>query len=146
MSNLCASSAKGSAAPVAFVNKFLDGAAHTRKWANMQNIRFLAAASVAASLLLSACSNEPEVVDTNPDPMKEELAKAAPVDLPPAIQASRTYRCKDNSLVYIDFMSNNTAIVRKEKGAEPPVATVTAETPGGAYKSADGFTVSGNSA
>ena len=112
----------------------------------MQNLKFLAAAA-AASLLLAACnSKEPEVVDNNPDPMKDQLAKAAPVELPPAIQASRTYRCKDNSLVYIDFMSNNTALVRKEKGVEPPVATLTAEAEGGAYKSADGYTVSGNSA
>jgi len=110
----------------------------------MQSIKILAA-SVAASLLLTACSNEPEVVDTNPDPMKEELAKAKPVELPPAIQASRAYRCKDNSLVYIDFMSNNTAIVRKVKGGEPPEATVTAETPGGAYKG-NGYSVSGNTA
>jgi hypothetical protein len=105
-----------------------------------------AAASLAALLSLAACKNEPEVVDTNPDPQAAELAKAAPVELPPAIQASRTYRCKDNSLVYIDFMSNNTALVRKSKGAEPALATLTAETPGGAYKSADGYTISGNSA
>jgi hypothetical protein len=109
----------------------------------MLNTKSFAAASVAACLLLAACSNEPEVVDTNPDPMKEELAKAQPVELPPAIQASRTYRCKDNSLVFIDFMSNNTAIIRKEKGAEP-LATAAAETAGGEYKSADGYTVSGN--
>src|SRR3712207_5843160 len=96
----------------------------------MHKTRLLAAAAVAASLLLTACNTEPEVVDTNPDPMKEELAKSKPVELPPAIQASRTYRCKDNSLVYIDFMSNNTAFIRKEKGAEPPLATVTAETAG----------------
>jgi len=109
----------------------------------MQSTKLLAAA-FAATLSLSACSNEPEVVET-PDPMKDQLAKAAPVELPPAIQASRTYRCKDNSLVFIDFMSNNTAIVRKGKGVEPPLATVTAETAGGEYKSADGYTVSGNS-
>ena len=110
----------------------------------MHSVKILAV-SFAASLLLSACSQESEVVDTNPDPMKEELAKAKPVELPPAIQASRTYRCKDNSLVYIDFYTNNTAMVRKTKGGEPPLATMTAETPGGAYKSADGYTVSGNS-
>ena len=111
----------------------------------MHNTKTIAAAALAASLFLSACSSEPEVVDTNPDPMKDQLAKAKPVELPPSIQASRTYRCKDNSLVFIDFMSNNTAIVRKEKGAEPPLATATAETAGGEYKSADGYTVSGNS-
>jgi hypothetical protein len=110
----------------------------------MQKTLSLAAACVAATFSLAACQPETEVVET-PDPQATELAKAPPVELPPAIQASRTYRCKDNSLVFIDFMSNNTAVVRKEKGAEPPLATVTAETAGGAYKSADGFTVSGNS-
>ena len=112
----------------------------------MQRTHFFAAALFAASLSVAACNSEPEVIEANNDPMKEELAKAPPVELPPSIQASRTYRCKDNSLVYIDFMSNDTAIVRKGKGAEPPIATVTAETAGGAYKSAEGYTVSGNSA
>jgi hypothetical protein len=111
----------------------------------MQKTLSLAAACVAATLSLAACQQETEVVET-PDPQAAELAKAPPVELPPAIQASRTYRCKDNSLVYIDFMSNNTAIVRKTKGGEPPLATTTAETAGGEYKSADGYTISGNSA
>ncbi len=35
-----------------------------------------------------------------PDPMADELANAAPVELPPSIAASKTYRCKDNSLVH----------------------------------------------
>lgn len=105
-----------------------------------------AAALVAATLPLVACGQkEPEVVNTVYDPQAEALKTAPPVELPPAIQASRTYRCKDNSLVYIDFMSNNTALIRKSKGVEPPIATLTTETAGGAYKSPDGYTVSGNS-
>ena len=105
-----------------------------------------AAALVAATLSLVACGQkEPEVVNTTYDPQAEKLKTAPPVELPPAITASRTYRCKDNSLVYIDFMSNNSALIRKSKGAEPPTATLTAETAGGAYKSTDGYTVSGNS-
>jgi hypothetical protein len=107
----------------------------------MHNTRILAAASVAASLLLAACSNEPEVVDTNPDPMKEELAKAGPVEAPPMIQASRTYRCKDNSLVYVDFYTNNTAQFRTEKGGQATV--LTAPAPGQPYV-AEGYSVSAN--
>ena len=30
------------------------------------------------------------------------------VVLPPSIQASKAYRCKDNSLVYIDWLSDGT--------------------------------------
>ena len=59
---------------------------------------------VTAAAALAACQSEPEVVGGQPDPMKEELAKAAPVELPPAIAATKTYRCKDNSLVRIDWL------------------------------------------
>ena len=107
----------------------------------MHTIRNATAASLAALLALAACNTEPEVVETNPDPMKEELANAAPVEAPPMIQASNTYRCKDNSLVYIDFYTNNTAQVRTEKGGTP--TTVTAPEGGGAY-TAEGYSVSGN--
>ena len=102
----------------------------------------LAAASVAALLSLAACKNQPEVVDTNPDPMKDELAKAAPVEVPLMIQASRTYRCKDNSLVYIDFMNDQkTANFRADKGGPPTV--LKAEAAGQPFK-AEGYSASGS--
>ena len=109
----------------------------------MRNINPITAAAFAALLSLSACSNEPELVDTNPDPMKDELAKAGPVEAPPMIQASRTYRCKDNSLVYIDFYTNNTAQYRTEKGG--PATTLTAAEAGQPY-TAEGHSVSANAA
>jgi len=59
---------------------------------------------ITAAAALAACNSEPEVVGGQPDPMKDELAKAAPVELPPAIEASKTYRCKDNGLVRIDWL------------------------------------------
>ena len=100
--------------------------------------------ALAALFALAACGkSEPEVVDMNPDPQAAELAKAKPVELPPAIQTSRAYRCKDNSLVYIDFYTNNTAMVRKAKGEEPPIATLTAPAAGQPY-AANGYSVSGN--
>ena len=103
---------------------------------------FFAAASVAALLSLAACNSEPEVVETNPDPMQDELAKAGPVEAPLMIQASRTYRCKDNSLVYIDFMNDQkTANFRAEKGVPPTV--LKAEEVGQPYK-AEGYSASGS--
>ena len=107
----------------------------------MRKINPIIAASFAAFLSLAACSNEPDVVDTNPDPMKDELARAAPVEVPPMIQASRTYRCKDNSLVYIDFYTNNTAQYRTEKGGQ--ATTLTPAGDGQAY-TAEGHSVSAN--
>src|SRR5688572_16149082 len=62
----------------------------------------------ALSLLaLAACEQETIVAGERPDPMAGELANAAPVELPPAIAASKTYRCKDNSLVQIDWLADN---------------------------------------
>ncbi len=60
-----------------------------------------------SGLALAAC--EPETIDGNerPDPMADQLANAAPVELPPAIASSKTYRCKDNSLVQIDWLAQN---------------------------------------
>lgn len=66
-------------------------------------IRKLSLIFIAAAAL-GACKQETIVAGEQPDPMKDELAKAAPVELPPAIAASKTYRCKDNSLVRIDWL------------------------------------------
>jgi hypothetical protein len=60
-----------------------------------------------SALALTACNNEPIVGGEQPDPMAGELANAAPVELPPAIAASKTYRCKDNSLVQIDWLAQD---------------------------------------
>lgn len=107
----------------------------------MRKIDPIIAAPIAAFIALAACSSEPEVVDTNPDPMKDELAKAAPIEAPPMIQANRTYRCKDNSLVYIEFYTDNTAQFRTEKGG--PATTLTAPAAGQPYV-AEGHSVSGS--
>jgi hypothetical protein len=78
----------------------------------------------AGALALAACNSEPEVVGGQPDPMKDQLANAAPVELPPAIAASRTYRCKDNSLVRIDWLSDKTAYVHGDGQAQTHVRPV----------------------
>ena len=109
----------------------------------MQKTLFLAAAGIAATLSLAACNNEPEVVDTAPDPQAEALKNAPPVELPPAIAASRTYRCKDNSLVYIDFYTNDTARYRTEQGGEATTLTSAGE---GQPYTAEGHSVSANAA
>ncbi|GLI96499.1 hypothetical protein [Sphingobium sp. BS19] len=98
--------------------------------------------AVAALISLSACSkSEPEVVGGPADPMAEQIANAAPVELPPAVKASKQYRCKDNSLIFVDFLSDDkTANLRTEKNGTP--TKLTAAEAGGALK-VDGYEVSG---
>ncbi|MCY7280857.1 MAG: hypothetical protein LH610_08185, partial [Sphingomonas bacterium] len=66
---------------------------------------------------------------------------AAPIEIPPAIVASKIYRCKDNSLVYIDWLAGDmSADIRTEQGAAPTV--LKADAAGGPLK-ADGFALIG---
>ena len=49
-----------------------------------------------------------------------DAANAAPIELPPAIVASKIYRCKDNSVTYIDWLSDNkSANIRTEQNGTP---------------------------
>jgi hypothetical protein len=109
----------------------------------MTKTPLLAAASLAALLALGACKNEPEVIDTNPDPQADVLKNAAPVEAPPMIQASRTYRCKDNSLLYANFYTNNTVRVRTEPTGEGTLLTAPDGQP--PYV-AEGYSLSANAA
>ena len=100
----------------------------------------------AAAMTLSACGqSETEVVDNKaPDAIAEQAALAAPVELPPAVKASRSYRCKDNSVIYVDYLSDDkSANLRTDKAAMP--TALKAEAPGEPYKF-DGFEVVGNGA
>ena len=80
-------------------------------------IRNLSLIALAAASL-AACNNEPIVANEQPDPMATDLANAAPVELPPAIVSTKTYRCKDNSVVRIDWLSDKTAYVHGEGHAQ----------------------------
>lgn len=104
----------------------------------MQKTHLLAA--VAAISALAACGDETITVNQF-DSQAKALENAAPVQLPPAITASRTYRCTDNSLVYIDFYDDNSATVRTTQDGTP--TQVTAEGGNPPYV-APGYSISGN--
>jgi hypothetical protein len=101
----------------------------------------LAAAPLAALLALAACGNQ--TIDGNADPQANAAnTVAAPVEAPPMIQASRVYRCKDNSLLYADFYTNDTVQVRSAKDKPPTVLTAAAA---GQPYTAEGYSLSANS-
>jgi len=88
-------------------------------------LKILRAMPLAAFFLLAACDSQPTtIVAGGPsDPDADKIKAAKPVKLPPAMLASKSYRCKDNSLIYVDwFNDNQTANLHlKEKGASPTV-------------------------
>lgn len=77
----------------------------------MLTLHILRSAPVAALFLLSACG-EPETIVAGGVPQDQAetaaLNAAKPVELPPSMTATaKPYRCKDNSVVFIDLFSGD---------------------------------------
>lgn len=109
----------------------------------------LRSAAIAAVLFLSACGSKPQQSASAPPSNDAAMAEKAPVTnaavvLPPSMADSRTYRCKDNSLVYVDFFSDNlTANLRTVKGG---TLTKIAAPEAGKPMTGGGYTVAANAA
>lgn len=73
---------------------------------------------LVAAAALAGCDNSDHTIVSDPDgpdPMANAVANASSVQLPPSIQASKAYRCKDNSLIYVDWYSDGSARVKKSR-------------------------------
>lgn len=109
----------------------------------MRNILLPAAAASAALLALAGCDNQPVTVDTRaPDTQAEALKNAPPAELPPSITGSKAYRCADNSLFYVEFYSNDTALIRR--GSRDAAASEVTATGGNPPYTGPGYTLSGS--
>lgn len=76
--------------------------------------------TLAAAAALAGCNKESHTIVAGPPGDDTNTAAKAPVALPPSITASKIYRCADNAVVYVDYLSDNkTANVRTEKGGTP---------------------------
>ena len=72
--------------------------------------------AIVAAAALAGCNKSDHTIVAGGDPVDDQPTNAtanANVQLPPSIAASKTYRCKDNSLVYIDWLSDGTSRVKK---------------------------------
>jgi hypothetical protein len=72
----------------------------------------------AAAVALAGCGKENHTIVAGPDVDDNQPANVAangPVALPPSIAASKSYRCADNTLIYVDWMSDGTAHVKKSR-------------------------------
>jgi hypothetical protein len=70
-----------------------------------KTILFLAPLSVLA---LAAC-NKSETPAEGEAGAEGTAAIAAPIEMPPAITATGTYRCADSTILYVDFLGANEA-------------------------------------
>jgi hypothetical protein len=58
-------------------------------------------------LALAACNKTDTPAEGEAD--TAATTAAAPIELPPAITATGTYRCADNTILYVDFLGKNEA-------------------------------------
>ena len=70
---------------------------------------------VAAAALAGCNSEDHNIVAGPPGDEPANVAANANVHLPPSIAASKSYRCKDNKVVYIDWMSDGSARVKQTR-------------------------------
>src|SRR4051794_16468074 len=73
--------------------------------------------TLAAAAALAGCnkSDHTIVAGGEPDDNTGNAVANANVQLPPSIVASKSYRCADNRLVYVDWMSDGSARVKNKR-------------------------------
>ena len=83
--------------------------------------------TIAAAAALAGCGNDNNnhtIVAGGPqdDPNAPSEVDIANVQLPPSITATKTYRCRDNSVLRVDWLSDGTARVRNgDSGSDEQV-------------------------
>ena len=97
---------------------------------------------LAAAAALAGCNKESHTIVAGPPGDDVNAAKNANVQLPPSITATKLYRCADNSVVTVDYLSDNKSANVHEKGGN--VTQVTAPEAGQPMTAAGGYSVDGS--
>ena len=120
----------------------LDGRCLGRKWQNMTRTPMLI--MLAAAAALAGCNKDNHTIVAGPPGDDVNATANAPVALPPVITASKVYRCDDNTVLYVNWLSDGSANVRNKPNDIPtPVAKGSADLKGDSNASA--VTYKGNS-
>jgi hypothetical protein len=97
--------------------------------------------TLAAAAALAGCNKEDHTIIAGPT-IDEGTPTNGPVALPPSVAASKVYRCADNQIVYVDWLSDNkSANVRTKEGGAP--TQVTAAEAGKPMTAGGGYSVEG---
>lgn len=95
---------------------------------------------LAATVALAGCKKH-TIVAGPPIDYDSNTAKPV-VPLPPSVASSKVYRCADDKIVYVDWLSDNkSANVRTDKEGSP--TQVTAPEPGNPMTAAGGYSLEG---
>lgn len=101
---------------------------------------------IAAAAALAGCNKQSHTIVADPNAVPGDTNEVAnkPVALPPSISATKSYRCADNKIVYVDWLSDNkTANIRTEKAGAP--TQVTAAEAGKPMTGPAGYSLDGSS-
>ena len=99
---------------------------------------------LAATAALAGCNKESHTIVSGPPDSGEANSTAkAPIQLPPSIIGTKLYRCEDNSVVTVDYLSDNKS-ANVHAGKDGSVTQVTAAQPGQPMSAAGGYSVEGS--
>jgi hypothetical protein len=100
--------------------------------------------TLAAAAALAGCNKENHTIVAGPDVDDGNKVTAnANVQLPPSIIATKLYRCADNSVVTVDYLSDNKS-ANVHTGKTVAVTQVTAPEAGKPMTAAGGYSVDGS--
>jgi hypothetical protein len=100
--------------------------------------------TLAAAAALAGCNKESHTIVAGPPGDNESnVAANGPVALPPSIVATKLYRCADNSVVTVDYLSDNKS-ANVHVGKETTSTQVTAPAPGQPMTAPGGYSVEGS--
>jgi len=83
--------------------------------------------SLVAAAALAGCNKENHTITAGSDGNDVNVAANASIVLPPSIAASKTYRCGDNSVVFVDWLSDNKSANVRTEATGSPTQVVAAE-------------------
>ncbi len=95
-----------------------------------------------AAAALAGCNEDHTIVTGPPEGDNNLNAAEANLTLPPSITSSKIYRCADNDVVYVDWLSDGkSANVRTEQSGAP--THVAAAEAGEPMTAAGGYSITG---
>ncbi|HKX92970.1 MAG TPA: hypothetical protein VJM15_11180 [Sphingomicrobium sp.] len=104
--------------------------------------RTLTLLSLAAAAALAGCGADTSDAANEASNAANAVANAE-VQLPPSIAASKIYRCADNAVVYVDWLSDGkSANLRTDPSGAP--TPVTAAEPGQPMTGPEGYSLQGS--